>query len=117
MLKLFIDQDFNHDILRGIIARIPDLNFVTAHGIGRGREQDLAHLEWATEQGRIIVTHDINTFTNTVNSLIKGGHETTGLVVVPQLLQIGRAIEDLELLICCVDFDELKSSIRYLPLR
>lgn len=34
MLRLLIDQDFDHDILRGLIRRVPDLEAVTALEIG-----------------------------------------------------------------------------------
>lgn len=30
MLRLLFDQDFNHDILRGLLLRLPDVDGVTA---------------------------------------------------------------------------------------
>lgn len=85
MLKLFIDQDFNHDILRGLRARIPNLDYVTALELGRSREQDISHLEWAIEESRVIVSHDVNTFTKAVNNFLDKGNETPGLVIVPPI--------------------------------
>ncbi|MGD9564293.1 MAG: hypothetical protein AB7F88_19090 [Pyrinomonadaceae bacterium] len=117
MLRLFIDQDFNHFILRGLKSRIPDIDYVTALELGRSREQDLAHLEWALKAGRVIVSHDVNTFTRTTNELIKEGRETPGLIIVPQRLSIGKAVDDLEIFIHCADYGELKSRIEYLPLK
>ncbi len=40
MLAIFIDQDFNHDILRALIRRMPKLDFVTAFGAGLSEVED-----------------------------------------------------------------------------
>lgn len=34
MLKILIDQDFDHDILRGLIRRLPKVDFVTDFDVG-----------------------------------------------------------------------------------
>jgi hypothetical protein len=34
MLRIFVDQDFDHDILRGLRLRLPDLDAVTAPQAG-----------------------------------------------------------------------------------
>jgi predicted nuclease of predicted toxin-antitoxin system len=61
MLRLLIDQDLDHDILRGLIRRIPQLDAMTALEIGMGRATDPQLLTWAAQEGRIIVTHDRKT--------------------------------------------------------
>ena len=40
MLKLLIDQDLDHDILRGLFQRIPNLDAVTAFEIGLSKALD-----------------------------------------------------------------------------
>ncbi len=44
MLRLFFDQDFNHKILRGLIQRIPNLDFITPIHLGNINESDENHL-------------------------------------------------------------------------
>ncbi len=61
MLRLLIDQDLDHDILRGLIRRIPQLDAVTAFEIGMSEATDTQLLIWAAHEGRIIVTHDRQT--------------------------------------------------------
>lgn len=34
MLKLLLDQDFDHDIIRGLGKRIPELDYTTAYALG-----------------------------------------------------------------------------------
>jgi hypothetical protein len=55
MLRLLIDQDFDHDILRGLMRRVPNLDVVTAHDIGLSAATDPELLAWAAEAGRIII--------------------------------------------------------------
>jgi len=61
MLRLLFDQDFNHDILRGLFLRLPDVDGVTALQAGLDKAPDPELLEWAAQQRRTVVTHDVNT--------------------------------------------------------
>jgi hypothetical protein len=48
--------------------------------------------------------------------LVKRGERMAGLIVVPEQMGIGRAIEDLELMVVCYSQSELVDQIMYLPL-
>ena len=50
MLRLLIDQDLDHDILRGLIRRVPDLEAVTALEIGMSEASDPELLVWAARE-------------------------------------------------------------------
>ncbi|MGI8669739.1 MAG: DUF5615 family PIN-like protein [Aridibacter sp.] len=116
MLRLFIDHDFNYKILRALTQRIPDLDFVTTLQLGKEDETDENHLNWATKENRVILTHDVNTFTNAAYNKLKNGERISGLIVVPQTLQLGIAIDELEIIITCCKENELKNRIEFLPL-
>lgn len=47
MLRLLFDQDFNHDILRGLLLRLPDVDAVTALQSGLDEAADPELLDWA----------------------------------------------------------------------
>jgi hypothetical protein len=49
MLPLFIDHNFDHDILQGLYRRIPDLNAITASEMGLSEAPDPVILAWAAE--------------------------------------------------------------------
>ena len=61
MLRLLIDQDLDHVILRGLLLRVPNLDVITAHQVGLSNASDPEVLAWAAEQERILVTHDRRT--------------------------------------------------------
>ncbi|MBC7931198.1 MAG: DUF5615 family PIN-like protein [Rubrivivax sp.] len=115
MLRLLIDQDLDHDILRGLIRRIPQLDAVTAFEIGMGEATDPQLLTWASREGRIVVAHDRRTMPTHAADLMGAGKNIAGLFVVPRSLPLHRAIEDLELMITCSENDEWVNAIRYLP--
>jgi predicted nuclease of predicted toxin-antitoxin system len=56
MLRLLFDQDFNHNILRGLFLRLPNLDGVTALQEGLNEAPDPELLAWAADQRRIVVT-------------------------------------------------------------
>jgi hypothetical protein len=61
MLRIFVDQDFDHNILRGLRLRIKGLDAVTALEVGLNQDPDSAILAWAAEQERVVLAHDCKT--------------------------------------------------------
>ena len=61
MLSILIDENFNHQILRGIRLRIENLDFVAAQSAGLEGTDDATLLAWAAEKRRILLTHDRQT--------------------------------------------------------
>ncbi len=58
MLRFLADENFKGDIVRGLLRRSPDLDFVRVQDIGLIGADDPAVVAWAAERGRIILTHD-----------------------------------------------------------
>lgn len=63
MLPLLIDENFDQRILRGLRLRLPQLDFLIVQDIGLGGVDDPPLLDWAAREGRVIITHDVNTMT------------------------------------------------------
>ena len=97
------------------MRRLPRLDAVTAFGIGMRAATDRQLLEWAAQEGRIIVTHDRKTMPAHAAGLMSDGKNIAGLFVVLRSLPLHQVIEDLELMITCSEMDELVNVIRYLP--
>lgn len=60
MLRLAADENFNADIVRGLLRRLPDLDIARAQDAGLSGADDPAVLEWAAREGWIVLTHDIS---------------------------------------------------------
>jgi Domain of unknown function (DUF5615) len=115
MLRVLIDQDLDHDILRGLIRRIPQLDAVTAFEIGMSEATDPQLLTRAAQEGRITVTHDRKTMPTHAADLMGEGENIAGLFVVPRSMPLHQVLEDLELMITCSENEEWMNVIRYLP--
>lgn len=63
MLRLVADENFNGDIVRGLLRRKPDLDIVRVQDVGLSGADDPAILEWATREQRVLLTHDVSTIT------------------------------------------------------
>ena len=116
MLRLLIDQDFDQDILCGLLRRIPDLDVVTAHEIGLSAASDPDLLAWAAETSRILVTHDRKTMPGHAAERIDAGESMPGVFIVSRRLSIAQVIDDLEIMVACSQDDEWENVVKFLPL-
>ena len=116
MLRLLIDENFNHLILRGVKSRLPELDFVLVRQIGLAGFKDPVLLKWAGQNDRTMLTQDIKTMRSYAEQLMMHNEPMAGVILVPQNMPIGRAIEELELVIACHSQEEFRDRIEYLPL-
>jgi len=116
MLALLIDENLNHRILRGLLRSVPHLDYTLAATAGLKGAGDPAVLELAARENRLLVTHDLRTIPKHAYERVKAGLAMPGVIAVPDDLPIGRAIEDLALLVECAAPSELQSLVVYMPL-
>jgi predicted nuclease of predicted toxin-antitoxin system len=58
MLKFLADENFDNTIVRGLFRRHPKLDIVRVQDVGLSGKDDPTVLEWAAQEGRILLTHD-----------------------------------------------------------
>lgn len=116
MLRLLIDQDLDHDILRGLLRRVPRLDVVTAFEIGMSQATDPELLFWAQQEGRIIVTHDRATMPRHATAIMETGGSIAGVFVVPRTIPLHQVLAELEIMVECSENYEWIDFICYLPL-
>lgn len=61
MLRLAADENFNGDIVRGLLRRNPQVDILRVQDVGLSGANDPAVLEWAATENRVVVTHDVST--------------------------------------------------------
>jgi hypothetical protein len=116
MLRLAADENFNGDIVRGLLRRNPKLDVVRVQDVGLSGADDPSVLQWAADQGRIIVTHDISTLAKHAFGRIAAGQPMPGVFEVTSVAPVGQAIDDLILLAECSFEGEWEGQVRFLPL-
>ena len=73
-------------------------------------------LDWATRAGRIVLTHDVSSMIPAMRGLLRASR-CAPIVVVPDSLPTGIAIEEILLLDECSIKDDWAPGVIYLPLR
>ena len=115
MLRLAADENFNGDIVRGLLRRNPKLDIVRVQDVGLSGADDPSVLQWAADQGRIIVTHDISTLAKHAFDRIAAGQPMPGVFEVRSVASIGQTIDDLILFAECSHDGEWEGQLRFLP--
>jgi hypothetical protein len=116
MLPLVADENFNNDIVRGVLRRNPRLDIVRIQDVGLSGATDEVVLEWAAREGRVLLTHDVSTMTRYAYDRVKARLPMPGVFEVSRAMPVGAAIEDILLLAELSLPGEWEGQIRYLPL-
>lgn len=116
MLRLAADENFNSDIIRGLLRRKPELDIVLIQDVGLSGASDAAVLDWAARERRVLLTHDVTTITDVAYQRVSGGQRMPGVFEASPGVPVGQAIEDILLLVECSLEDEWEGQVRYLPL-
>ena len=116
MLKYAVDEDFNHEIVRGLALKASAIDILTVQDVGLLEAHDRDILAWAAQEGRVLLTHDFRTMPSYAAERLREGQTMPGVLLVPQLLPIGRAIDDLLLIAECSTESEYEGLILRLPL-
>ena len=116
MLRFAADENFNGDIVRGLLRRNPKLDIIRVQDVGLSGADDPSVLEWAADQRRIVVTHDISTLAKHAFDRVVAGKPMPGVFEVTSVVPIGQAIDDLILVAECSHEGEWEGQVRYLPL-
>jgi hypothetical protein len=110
------DENFNNDILRGVWRRLPTARFTRVQDTEIAGADDPRVLEYAAEQGYLVLTHDVNTLRGVFYDRVRTNLPVPGVFLVPKQIPIGRIIDDLELMILASEPSEWQGKITYLPL-
>ncbi len=116
MLRLLSDENFNGDIVRGLFLRQPDLELLRVQDVGLRKVDDPEIIDWATSNGRILLTHDRATMPDFAYERLSQGQQMSGLFVINDRMPVRQVIDELLLLIDCSEQDEWKGIVLYLPL-
>ena len=117
MTRFLADENFNNQIVRGVFRQNPDIDIVRVQDVGLSGVDDPTVLEWAAQEGQIVLTHDVATMTTFAYQRIKAGLPMPGLFEVSRRLPVGVAIEEIILIAECSLKGEWEGQVRFLPLR
>jgi hypothetical protein len=117
MLRFLADENFNNKVLRGLHHRKLDLDIVRAQDVGLSGANDPTLLQWAADDNRVVLTHDVSTMTKYAYERVKAGQPLPGVFEVSQNISVGTAIDEILCLAECSLEGEWDGQVRYLPLQ
>ena len=100
MLSFAVDENFNMHIVNGVL-RLPETDIVRVQDAGLREADDPTVLEWASSEGRVLLTHDANTLTAFAYERIGRGLPMPGVFEVSLKVPISVAIDEILLLAEC----------------
>ncbi len=116
MVGLAVDENFDARIVTGLIRLAPYLDVVQIRDVGLAAAPDPDVLEWCADAGLVLLTHDRATLVGFAYDRVRLGEQMSGVVAVSAQCPIGRAVDDLLLLLECTLEDEWAGQVFYVPL-
>lgn len=116
MLRLAADENLNQHIVNGLRRRLPDVDILTVRTARLEGTPDPGVLAWAAEEGRVLVTHDTRTLKGYAYERVEAGEPMPGVVEVPDLMPVGQAVDELEIVVKLLEPDEIAGRVLRLPL-
>ncbi|MEA5534404.1 DUF5615 family PIN-like protein [Crocosphaera sp. XPORK-15E] len=117
MVLLLADENFNNQIVRGILRQSSHIDIVRVQDVDLSGADDPTVLEWAAQQKRVVLTHDVATMITFAYKRIEAALPMPGLFEVSRQVRVGLAIEEIILIAECSLEGEWDGQVRFLPLR
>ena len=115
MIRFAADENFNGDIVRGLLRRNSHLDLVRVQDEGLQGADDPTVLEWAAGEGRVLLTHDVATMTRYAYERVQSGLPMPGVFEVGRRALVGVVIEEILMIAGCSLEGEWEGQVRYLP--
>lgn len=116
-VRFVTDEHIARGLISGLQRECDDIDIVRVQDVGLRTMDDPAILQWAADEGRVLITHDVRTMPDCANQRVASALPMPGVFVVPTVLPIGVAIAELALVAAASDSEEWANRVVYLPLR
>jgi hypothetical protein len=116
MLAVLADENLREQIVNGLRRRVPDLDLVTARDADLLGATDPEVLDWAAGESRVVLTQDLRTMKGFAYERVGRGQPMPGVLEIPDLMPIGRAVEEILLVLELVRESEIENRVLRLPL-
>ncbi len=113
--RFLADADLHPGSVKGLRKQNPSVSFQSAQGVIPDGTPDNQVLALVAEQSRVLVSHDFKTMPRHFHAFVRE-RSSTGLILIPQGLPIGPAIEELQLVWECYEESDFQNRVLYLPL-
>jgi predicted nuclease of predicted toxin-antitoxin system len=111
------DENIDSDLILGLRRRVGDIDVLRVQDVGLRTVGDPEILQWAADEGRILLSHDLRTIPRFVSERLTAGLPMPGVILLRSSLSIAQAIDEIAAIAVASDAEEWNNQIAYLPLR
>ncbi|MDZ7964834.1 MAG: DUF5615 family PIN-like protein [Nostoc sp. DedSLP03] len=101
MLRFLVDENFNNQVIRGVLRRNSNIDIVRVQDVGLTEADDPNVLEWAAQNKRVVLTHGVATMITFGYERLQAGLAMPGLFEIGRRVWVGLAIKEILLLDEC----------------
>jgi Domain of unknown function (DUF5615) len=98
-----------------LLRRNPAVQLVRVQDVGLVQTPDPEILEWAANEDRVLLSHDVSTVPPAAYQRIAEGKPMPGVFILPDRMPVGQAIDEIMFLIDA-EPGEWNDQVLYLPL-
>jgi predicted nuclease of predicted toxin-antitoxin system len=116
-MRFLADENFDGRILRGLKREDATIDIVRVQDTEIYQADDPTVLEWAAQENRILLSHDISTIPDYAYARVRDKDKPMpGVILVHRDAGIGEVLEDLLVVIGASEADEYENQVVHLPL-
>ena len=116
MIRFLADEHIPPSIVRAIRRDLGEESVVEVRATELRESTDAELLEWAADNGYVVLTYDKRTLVPDANDRIAAGLEMSGVVVIRRGVPTNDVVNDLMLIGQCGTLEDLKGQIYFVPL-
>jgi len=113
-VRLYVDEDaLDNDLVSAL--RMRGVDVITAREAGMIEQKDEVHLEYATRQGRVLLSFNVGDFYRLHTGFLREGKSHTGIILArQQRYSVGEQMRRLLKLIATKSAEEMSNQVEYL---
>jgi hypothetical protein len=115
--RFLVDENIDPDLVLGLKRRIGGIDIVRVQDVGLRTSDDPTILQWAVDEGRVLISRDIKTVPTFAHDRVAAGLAIPGVLVLPPTVSMAVAIDDLSVIAGATEAGEWSNRVVYLPLR
>jgi hypothetical protein len=111
MVPLLTDENFRGPVFRALTQREPSLDIVRVQDVGLLAEDDPTILGWASQHGRVLLTHDRQTVPYFAYQRIQSDRDMLGVIVTDDRAAPGASADEILSLVVPLQLSDFKDRV------
>ena len=87
------DENIEAELLIQLRSHLPHIDILDVREIGLDRTPDDEILQWAADNGRVVISHDVNSMRGLADNRARNGFPMPGIMLILEHISFGTAIE------------------------